>query len=71
MESLWPQGVHWSGKPSKVLKDWIEKPKVMLDLGRRLLEELSNTLDVHVGRNFREDMRRRDGQADEKRIRLE
>ena len=40
VETIWPQGVQWEGKTSRVLATWIEKPKVMLDLGRRLLLEL-------------------------------
>ena len=44
--------------------------EVMLDLGRRLLVELSETLDVHVGRTFRDDIRRRENQIDAKRLRL-
>ena len=47
----------------QVLATWIEKPKVMLDLGRRLLLELSERLDVHVGRDYRSDMRKYDGMA--------
>ena len=70
MESLWPEGVRWTWKPSKELRIWIEKPRVMLDLGRRLLVDLSETLDVHVGRNYREDIRRRESQSDAKRARL-
>ena len=68
---MWPQGVQWSAKPSKVLRNWIEKPKVMMDLGRKLLEELSDTLDVYVGRNYREDMVRQEGQAAGKIIKLD
>ena len=49
-------GVQWTGTPSKVLTTWIEKPRVMLDLGRRLLVELSDSLKVHVGRDYRGDM---------------
>jgi hypothetical protein len=65
------EGVKWTGKPSKELRRWIEKPRVMLDLGRRLLVELSETLDVHVGRNYRENIRRCESQSDAKRARLE
>ena len=71
VESLWPQGVKWSGRPSNELRKWIERPRVMLDLGRRLLIELSETLDVRVGRNFREDIMRQESQSDVKRMRLE
>ena len=53
VEALWPEGVEWSGKPSKVLNNWIEQPRVMVDLGRRLLIELSEELVVHVGRDYR------------------
>ena len=63
METIWPQGVQWEGKTSRVLATWIEKPKVMLDLGRRLLLELSDRLEVHVGRDYRLDMRNYDGLA--------
>ena len=45
-------GVKWAGKPSKELRRWIEKPRVMLDLGKRLLIELSETWDVHVERTL-------------------
>ena len=71
VESLWPEGVRWTGRPSNELRRWIEKPRVMLDLGRRLLVELSETLDVHIGRNYREDIRRRESQRGAKRARLE
>ena len=71
VESLWPEGVRWTGRPSNELRRWIEKPRVMLDLGRRLLVELSETLDVHIGRNYREDIRRRESQSGAKRARLE
>ena len=39
VESIWPQGVKWSGRPSDELRKWIERPRVMMDLGRRLLIE--------------------------------
>jgi hypothetical protein len=42
-----------------------------LDLGRRLLVELSDNLDVHVGRDYREGIRRHNGEANVKRVRLE
>ena len=42
-----------------------------MDLGRRLLIELSETLDVHVGRDYREDIRRRESQRGAKRSRVE
>ena len=71
VELIRPQGVQWTGKPSGVLRAWIEKPRVMLDLGRRLLVELSDNLDVHVGRDYREDIRRHNGEANVKRVRLE
>jgi hypothetical protein len=69
--SIWPQGVKWTGRPSDELRKWIKRPRVMMDLGRRLLIKLSETLDVHVGRYFREDIRRRESQGDEKRMKLE
>ena len=53
VEALWPEGVEWSGKTSKVLNNWIEQPRVMIDLGRRLLRELSDELVVQVGRDYR------------------
>ena len=71
VEALWPEGVKWAGKPSNVLRNWIEQPRVMMDLGRRLLIELSKTLDVHVGRDYREDVRRRESQRGAKRSRVE
>ena len=40
VETIWPQGVQWEGKTSRVLATWIEKPKVMLDFGRRLLLQI-------------------------------
>ena len=63
VETIWPQGVQWTGKRSRVFATWIEKPKVMLELGRRLLLKLSERLDVHVGRDYRLDMRKYDGFA--------
>ena len=71
VEALWPEGVEWSGKPSKVLNNWIEQPRVMVDLGRRLLIELSEELEVHVGRDYREDARRQGSQRSAKRLRVE
>ena len=53
VEALWPEGVEWSGKTSKVLNNWIEQPRVMIALGRRLLRELSDELIVQVGRDYR------------------
>ena len=70
MEALGPEGVEWSGEESEVLKTWIGKPKVMVDLGRRLLEELSNELVVHVGSDYRRMDVRTDGQRHAKRARL-
>ena len=35
VKALWPEGVEWSGKESKVLTKWIEQPRVMVDLGRK------------------------------------
>ena len=43
----------------------------MLDLGRRLLIELSDTLNVHVGMSYREDIRRCESQGNAKKARLE
>ena len=43
----------------------------MLDLGRKLLIELSNTLNVHVGRSYRDDIRRWESQRRIKKARLE
>ena len=71
VEALWPEGVEWSGKESKVLTKWIEQPRVMVDLGRKLLEELSDELVVHVGRDYRGDDVRQGGQRDAKKARLE
>ena len=71
MESLWPEGVKWAGKPSNELRRWIEKPRVMLDLGRKLLIELSSTLEVHVGRSYRDDIRRWESRGNAKKARLE
>ena len=31
VESIWPQGVKWSGRPSDELRKWIERPRVMMD----------------------------------------
>ena len=71
VESIWPQGVRWSGRPSDELRKWIERPRVMMDLGRILLIELSETMDVHVGRDFRGDIRRQESRSDVKRMRFE
>ena len=43
----------------------------MVDLGRRLLIELSEELVVHVGRDYREDARRQGSQRGAKKVRLE
>ena len=53
VEALWPEGMEWSGEESRVLKTWIERPRVMIDLGRKLLEEMRNDLVVHVGCDYR------------------
>ena len=71
VEALWSEGVEWSRKTSKVLNNWIEQPRVMVDLGRRLLIELSEELEVHVGRDYREDVRRQGSHRSAKRLRLE
>ena len=68
---MWPEGVEWSGKTRKVLTRWIEQPRVMVDLGRKLLNELRDELVVHVGRDYRGDDRRQGGQRDAKKVRLE
>ena len=46
-----------------MLATWIERPRVMLDLGRKLLLELSERLAVQVGRDYRSDMKQYDGRA--------
>ena len=51
-----PEGVKWPGQWSKVLEAWIESPKVMLDSGWKLLCELSERMEVHVGRDYRKGM---------------
>ena len=71
VEALWPEGVEWSGKTSKVLSSWIEQPRVMVDLGRKLLNELRDELVVHVGRDYRGDDRRQGSQRNAKKVRLE
>ena len=71
VEAMWPEGVEWSGKASKVLSKWIEQPRVMVDLGRKLLKELRDEMVVHVGRDYRGDDRRQGGQRDAKKVRLE
>ena len=71
VEALWPEGVEWAGKPSNVLRNWIDQPRVMVDLGRRLLIELCENLDVHVGRDYREDIRRQGSHRSAKRLRVE
>ena len=43
----------------------------MVDLGRRLLIELSEELEVHMGRDYREDARRQGSHRSAKRLRLE
>ena len=53
VEALWPEGVEWPGKTSKVMNNWIEQPRVMIALGRRLWRELSEELIVQVGRDYR------------------
>ena len=63
VEAIWPEEVQWTGRPSRVLAAWIERPRVVLDLGRKLLLELSERLDVHVGRDYRSDMKKYDGLA--------
>ena len=70
VEALWPEGVEWSGEESEVLKTWIDRPRVMVDLGRKLLEELSNDLVVHVGCDYRRLDVRTDVLGDAKRARL-
>ena len=71
VEALWPEGVEWAGKPSNVLRTWIDQPRVMVDLGRRLLIELSENLDVHVGRDYREEIRKQGSHRSAKRLRVE
>ena len=71
VKAMWPEGVEWSGKASKVLTKWIEQPRVMVDLGRKLLKELRDELVVHMGRDYRGDDRRQGGQRDAKKVRLE
>ena len=53
-----------------MLKTWIDRPRVMVDLGRKLLEELSNDLVVHVGCDYRGLDVRTDVHGDAKRARL-
>ena len=63
VEAIWPEGVQWTGRPSRVLATWIERPRFILDLGRKLLLELSERLAVQVGRDYRSDMKQYDGRA--------
>ena len=55
---IWPEGLEWPGQTSRVLKAWIESPKVMMDLCWKLHGELSERREVHVGRDYRKDMMR-------------
>ena len=53
-----------------MLKTWIERPRVMVDLGRKLLEEMRNDLVVHVGCDYRRLNVRTDVLGDAKRARV-
>ena len=44
VREMWPEGLECPCQRSKVLNAWIESPKVLLDLGWKLLRELSERI---------------------------
>jgi hypothetical protein len=51
VERIWPEGQRIKGKGS-VLERWIKEPRIMTDLGRRVLMEISTTTVVKMGRDY-------------------
>ena len=51
-----PGAIDVSERGSKVLRRWINDPRVDRDLARRVLREVSPRVDVHIGRDYVLDM---------------
>ena len=62
MERIWPEGQRIKGKGS-VLERWIKEPRIMTDLGRRVLMEISTKTVVNMGRDYNLDYMERTGNS--------
>ena len=56
VEADMPGALDVSERGSKVLRRWINDPRVDRDLARRVLREVSLRVDVHIGRDYVLDM---------------